>query len=270
VTEKSVPKKLIFGAEWRRTRRIEQEICRSYDHVIAVSGVDCEMFQREYEPCKVSVIPTGVDAAYFQPRKDPSTPGRLVFVGSMDWHPNEDGVTWFLKEVYPKIKKAAPHATFTIVGRKPSSAMAHAVSGDPSVTLTGRVEDVRPCIAEAEAVVVPLRIGGGTRIKIPEAMAMAKAVVSTHIGAEGLPFRDGKEILLEDDPGKFAEAVVDLLQNPSRRAEIEATARDCVVRDFGWNSVVDRMEKILAGVENTSHQGLGNFIAVRPAINSQS
>lgn len=264
-TEKSVVKKWIFGSEWKRTRRIEKEVCGSFDHVIGVSEVDCELFQTDYGPCNVSVIPTGVDSAYFQPRKNPPIPGRIVFVGSMDWYPNEDGVTWFLKEVYPQIRKAVPHATFTIIGRKPSEEMARVVSGDPSVALTGRVEDVRPYISEAEAVVVPLRIGGGTRIKIPEAMAMAKAVVSTRIGAEGLPFRSGKEILIEDDPGKFAAEVVDLLQNSNRRMGIEESARDCVVRAYDWNSVVDRMEKILSEEMSKSRAGAGTFEATYSA-----
>ena len=270
VTEKSALKKWIFGTEWRRTRRIEEEICKSFDRVVAVSDVDCEMFRTEYRLCNVSVIPTGVDATYFRPRKDILIPGRIVFVGSMDWHPNEDGVTWFLKEVYPQIKRSAPHATFTIVGRKPSSAMAHAVSGDPSVTLTGRVEDVRPYIAEAEVVVVPLRIGGGTRIKIPEAMAMAKAVVSTPIGAEGLPFRPGKEILIDDDPGKFAGEVIDLLQNSRKRMGIEESARNCVVHAYDWNSVVDRMEKILAEVISDSRHGVENCSKVRLTVNTRA
>lgn len=264
-TEQSALKKWIFRSEWKRTRQIEGEICGSFDHVIAVSDVDRELFQSEYGPGNVSVIPTGVDAAYFQPAKNPAIPGRIVFVGSMDWHPNEDGVSWFLNEAYPKIKKAAPHASFTIVGRKPSSAMIHAVSGDSSVKLTGRVEDVRPYIAEAETVVVPLRIGGGTRIKIPEAMAMAKAVVSTQIGAEGLPFHVGKEILIEDSPEKFAGEIVELLQSPERRKVIEDAARDCVVRAYDWNSVVDRMEKILSGVMGESTRGEVNFETACPA-----
>ena len=242
-------KRRIFSGEWKKTLKLETRICRSFDHVVAVSEEDRRTFGREFGFTHVSAIPTGVDSEYFHPHRVPSHPGRLVFVGAMDWYPNEDGVVWFLREVFPRICQIAPYARFKIVGQNPSSRLRRIAEGNPAVELMGRVADVRPHVAEAEVVVVPLRVGGGTRIKIPEAMAMAKAVVSTHIGAEGLPFRNGYEIRLEDDPEAFSLAVVDLLQNPSRRTAIEKAARERVVRDHSWESVVDRLEEILARVK---------------------
>ena len=247
-TENMPLKKWVFAAEWKKTQRIEARVCRSFDHVIAVSEEDRRTFEQEFGVHHVSTIPTGVDGEYFCPQAIPPKSARLVFVGSMDWYPNEDGVTWFLHEVYPRIRRDVPAASLTIVGRRPSSRLKAVAMDQPGVTLTGRVMDVRPYLAEAEVVVVPLRVGGGTRIKIPEAMAMGKAVVSTRIGAEGLPFHDGREIMLQDDPEKFARDVTALLRDASRREAIASAARKRVVRDHNWESVVDCMEEILGRV----------------------
>jgi glycosyltransferase involved in cell wall biosynthesis len=249
-TETGPLKKWVFAAEWKKTLRVEARVCRSFDHIIAVSDEDRLAITRDFEVRSVSTIPTGVDGDYFRPQTTPERPGRLVFVGSMDWYPNEDGVLWFLREIFPRIQREIPHATLTIVGRNPSSRLTTAASKLSGVALTGRVADVRPYLAEARAVVVPLRVGGGTRIKIPEAMAMGKAVVSTRVGAEGLRFDNRREILLEDEPEKFAESVIDLLKNAEFRIAIGNAARERVVRDHSWGSVVDHVEQILLRVKD--------------------
>jgi polysaccharide biosynthesis protein PslH len=243
--ESSPLKKWLFAAEWERTRRIEEQICQSFDHVIAVSDSDRHIFAKEFGIHKISTIPIGVDSDYFQPQDIPQRPGRLAFVGSMDWYPNEDGVIWFLHEIYPRIRMRVPEVSFRIIGRNPSAHLKAVVANQHGVELIGRVPDVRPFLAEAEVVVVPLRVGGGTRIKIPEAMAAGKAVVSTNIGAEGLPFRNGQEIALADDSEEFAKRVMELLLDPGRRMEIERVARERVAQEHGWDSVVDRFEEIL-------------------------
>src|SRR5260370_15251119 len=174
--------------------------------------------------------------------------GRMVFVGSMDWDPNEDGIVWFLREVYPRIRQTIPDASFSIVGRAPSSRLRAIAEKEASVEITGWVPDVRPYLAKAEVVVVPLRVGGGTRVKIPDAIAMANAVVSTPIGAEGLPFHDGREIRMAEQPEQFARAVVELLRNTHVRNSIATAARDEVVNNHGWEAVVTRVEQILEHV----------------------
>jgi len=146
------------------------------------------------------------------------------------------------------------------------AALAATAAALPTVTLTGRVADVRPYLAEAEVVVVPLRVGGGTRIKIPEAMAMGKAVVSTQIGAEGLPFHNGREIFLEDDPKKFARIVIELLQNEGQRATFEKAARARVVREHDWESVVDELEEILTHVRRDSGTSTSVISSARLAV----
>jgi len=153
-----------------------------------------------------------------------------------------------LRDIYLRIRAAIPDVSFAIVGRAPSPRLRAIVEKEPGVEITGWVPDVRPHLAKAEVVVVPLRVGGGTRIKIPEAMAMAKAVVSTPIGAEGLPFRDGREIRIAEQPEQFARAVIELLNNGPLRNSIARTARDEVVIHHGWEAVVARVEQILEQV----------------------
>ena len=246
--EKNPLRKALLNGEWRKARAVEGEVCRAFDHVISVSQQDGHLLAQEFQIRHVSILPTGVDTEYFQPQDVEPRSGSLVFVGSMDWHPNEDGVMWFLEEIIPLVRQRVPHVTLTVVGRNPSRrlrALAAAVSG---VEVTGTVADVRPYVAGAEVVVVPLRIGGGTRIKIFEAMAMGRAVVSTSLGAEGLPVMPGDHILLEDTAGSFASAVVSLLRNPARREQIAAAGYELTVRNQGWHVAAEIMENILLRV----------------------
>ena len=243
--EKNPVRKMVFGAEWRKTRPLEALVCRSFDHVLTVSDEDQQTIQQEFGIDHVSTLPTGVDTDFFCPNGNQSVPGRMVFVGSMDWDPNEDGVVWFLEHVYPLIRQVAPHASFVVVGRDPSSRLRSIAAKAPSVEVTGAVPDVRPYLSQAEVVVVPLRVGGGTRIKIPEAMAMAKAVVSTPIGAEGLHFRNNHEICIAERPEDFAQAIIGLLAKPAIRDAIAAAARRTMVSNHDWGAVVDQLEETL-------------------------
>lgn len=252
--EKHPLRKPILGAEWKKTRAIEAQVCRSFNHTIAVSEQDRQTLCQEFGVHNVSTIPTGVDTDFFRPLDEALQPGCLVFVGSMDWDPNDDGIMWFLRDVYPRIREAVPNASLLVVGRNPSSRLRAVAATEASVKLTGWVSDVRPHLAQAEVVVVPLRVGGGTRIKIPEAMAMGKAVVATPVGAEGLPFRDGKEIRVAEGPEAFAQTVIELLANPVLRNSIGTQARVEVASRYGWDGVVDRLEEILEHV--TQRQAL--------------
>ena len=162
----------------------------------------------------------------------------------MDWLPNEDGIRYFTEQIMPRIKQAVPDVTLTVVGRDPYPSLVELSKRDPSVTVTGRVDDVRPYMEEAAVYIVPLRIGGGTRLKIYEAMAMEKPVVSTTIGAEGLPVTNGEEIILADTPESFAAAVVGLLRQESFAAEVGTRAAAKVRAQFGWESVADSFAAI--------------------------
>ncbi|PYP78190.1 MAG: hypothetical protein DMD35_12075 [Gemmatimonadetes bacterium] len=233
--------RLYMGEQWRRMRRVEREQCLRFDHVVAVSPEDAAVFRQAYGVERVSSVPTGVDTDFFRPSGTVSRkPASIVFTGSMDWMPNEDGMDWFVEEILPRIERAEPEATLTIVGRNPTARVKALAEGRPRVTVTGTVADVRPYLEAASVVVVPLRVGGGTRIKIYEAMGMERAVVSTTIGAEGLDVQDGKHIILADDPAAFADAVVGLLRSPERAADIGRAAAMHVRTNFGWASVAEQ------------------------------
>ena len=241
-------RKWILRNEWEKTRAAEARVCRTFDHTICVSPGDADTLRTGFGIDSVSVIPTGVDTDFFRPFEGMPRSRQLVFVGSMDWDPNEDGVIWFLQEIYPRIQQSMQDVSFYIVGRNPSERLRVTAKANPSVVVTGTVADVRPYLASSELVVVPLRVGGGTRIKIPEAMAMSRPVISTSIGVEGLPFQHGREMSIADQPEEFARAVLDLLEDGPRRNALGSAARCAVVQKHSWDRVVDQMENILEQV----------------------
>src|ERR1041385_1476993 len=212
-------------------------MARMADHVLAVSQTDRDFFAAQLPPEKLTIIPTGVDVEYFQPQGKP-VENTLVFTGSMDWLPNEDGIFYFMQEILPKIRQEIPEVTLTVVGRKPSARMLALAAERPvEIRLTGWVDDIRPFLAEGAVCIVPLRIGSGTRLKIFEAMAMGKAVVSTTIGAEGLPVRNEEDLLLADSPEAFARNVVMLLRDDQTRERLGSAARELVQSKYSWASV---------------------------------
>jgi glycosyltransferase involved in cell wall biosynthesis len=165
----------------------------------------------------------------------------------MDWMPNEDGIGYFAEEVLPEIRREIPAASLCVVGRKPSKRM-QTLAARHNFQLTGWVEDIRSYLAEGAVCVVPLRVGSGTRLKIFEAMSMAKAVVSTTIGAEGLPVQHGENIVLADENRDFARAVVELLRDPTRRQRLGTAARTLVETKYSWASVAQDFADVLARV----------------------
>jgi sugar transferase (PEP-CTERM/EpsH1 system associated) len=225
-----------WRSQWRKMERFEREACGRFAGVVAVSEADRALFAERFGARRTFAIPTAVDAQYFQPDVTPVVDGRIVFTGSMDWLPNEDAVLFFSEEILPRITARVPGATFAVVGRRPSRRLLRRLGTRPEISITGRVDDVRPHLARAAAYVIPLRIGGGTRIKAYEAMAMAKSVVSTSIGVEGLPVRDGEHLVLAERPEDFADAVIGLLQEPERRQRLGEAARRFVDGSFTWPS----------------------------------
>jgi glycosyltransferase involved in cell wall biosynthesis len=190
---------------------------------------------------------TGVDTEFFSPR-GPAAGKRLVFTGSMDWLPNEDAMTYFCRDILPLIRAQEPDVAVSIVGRAPTPAVTR-LAEDAGIEVTGRVDDVRGYIEQAAAYIVPIRIGGGTRLKIFEAMAMGKAVVSTTVGAEGLPVTHGENVLIADDPTSFARDVVRLLRDPARRVQLERAARQLVVERYDWSAVAAQLDAALVPLQ---------------------
>jgi glycosyltransferase involved in cell wall biosynthesis len=232
-----------MALQCRRMRRFEGDCGRRFQTIIAVSEKDRHTFAREYGWHHVQAIDTAVDVDYFRPAGMTEQADRVVFVGSLDWLPNQDGVAFFVDRVWPLVRQVKPGAVFQIVGRNPPRSVRRLQQVD-GVEVVGTVPDVRPYLARAAVVVVPLLVGGGTRIKIFEAMAMGKAVVSTTIGAEGLPVTSGNHLLLADSPSDFAQAVIQLLNDGNRRVRLGETASRLVNTHYSTEIVAGQFEQI--------------------------
>lgn len=243
--QKNPLKKLFLYGQWRKAFAFERQVCRRFDQVVAVSAEDAEQFEREFGISSVSWVPTGVDTEYFHvATNNVVEPHNLVFTGSMDWLPNEDAMQYFIKDILPLIKNTIPDVTLTVVGRRPYPSLVDLSKKDAAITVTGRVDDVRPYMERAAVYIVPLRIGGGTRLKIFEAMAMGKSLVSTTVGAEGLPVKSGRDLILADSPESFAGAVIQLLQNKDMARELGEQAARLVRQSFSWTNAAEKFAEV--------------------------
>ena len=229
--------RLMWTSQRAKMQRFEREALNRFDSVVAVSERDARHFIDRYGLAHVATIPTGVDLSFFAwnaPREpDLQQSPTVVFIGSMDWAPNIDGVRFFVDEVWPQVRRAMPTAEFVVVGRKPPASLLDHCRAIPGVSFTGFVDDVRPYVKQAQVSVIPLRVGGGTRIKAFEAMAMGCPVVSTSIGIEGLDVQDGEHFLCRDDAAAQAAAVLQLLADAALRTALSQRARRCVEERFG-------------------------------------
>jgi glycosyltransferase involved in cell wall biosynthesis len=213
--------------------------------VIAVSALDAGLIRTMFGVERVAHIPTGVDASFFAPPASSPHVADLVFVGAMDWLANVDGVLYFIERILPQIRRRRPECTFAVVGRAPLPEILRCAQQDVGVLVTGTVPDVRPYWWGASVCVVPLRIGSGTRLKICEAMAAGTPVVSTAVGAEGLPLSPGQDLCIADTPEDFAAQCLDLLDHPERRSRMAAASRQLVAERFSWEHVAQCMEQAL-------------------------
>jgi polysaccharide biosynthesis protein PslH len=237
--------KAYMYVQWQRYQRFEHNMCADFKGVIAVSEDDAVRFQNEFGLRNVlGHVPTGVDVSYFAELGYEPEPNHIVFLGSMDWMPNIDGIVEFVRTTYPRIRSQCADVKLTIIGRNPAPAIRALQDADASIHVTGTVDDVRPYMRRAAVSIVPLRVGGGTRIKIFEAMAMGIPVVSSTIGAEGLPVDDGTNIFIADDPDTFAQNVVALLQNSSLARSAGTAGRLMVSEKFSWNTAVGKFDQM--------------------------
>ncbi len=240
-TCRSWPRRLILEKEWRRVCRYERRGCAEVERVITVSDADRDLLRSMVTGGSVFSVPTGVDTEYFSPRQDIPERKEVVFVGSMDWFPNEDAMRWFVADMLPALRRRVPDVLVTVVGRNPSVKLTRDLQAY-NVSVTGTVADVRGFIARAAVCIVPLRIGGGTRLKIFEGLSMGKATVTTSVGGEGLPLVDGRDVVIADHPDDFAEQVAALILDPVRRRQLGEAGRELVVRRYGWPRVAKEFD----------------------------
>ncbi len=230
-----------------RLRRYEVRTCRAADLVTCVSPEDAAALGALVPGLEPLLIPNGIDLAAYAGREQAPNPGELVFTGKMDYRPNIDAVLWFAAQILPRIRARRPQTRCLIVGQRPPPDVAR-LDGHNGLVVTGAVEDAIAYIARAEVYVAPLRMGGGTRFKLLEAMALGRPVVSTALGAEGFALRSGRELLLADTAEAFAAAVLVLLQDPERARDIGCAGRDFVQGNYDWGRLVPRLVAAYRGL----------------------
>jgi sugar transferase (PEP-CTERM/EpsH1 system associated) len=236
---------LRWWAAWqdrRRWQRFEVDASRRFAGLATVSEQEAAYFRRRLRKVPVCVVPNGVDVEHFRPAGEPAAEPSLLFTGRMDYAPNVDAVRWFCHDVLPRIRAVQPQATLTIAGRDPAPEV-RGLAEMVGVSVTGTVRDVRPYFAESAVYVVPLRWGGGTRLKILEAMAMGLPVVSTALGCEGLDLLPGQDLAVADGAEPFSAAVLQLLQAPAERADLGRRARHTVEQRYDWSTIALQQER---------------------------
>jgi len=236
------PARRTFGRlEAFKARREELSAWAAADGIVFTSQPDLAVMRRLAPESRGCVVPNGVDVEYFQPRGEDVDADTVVFTGSINYRPNTDAVDHFIRQVFPAVRRRRPSARFIVVGQGAPDWLVR--SAPTGVEFTGPVDDVRPHVARASVVVAPLRSGSGTRLKILEALAMAKPVVSTRIGCEGIAVVDGDHLCVADDPEDFAANVVRLMSDRKVAREMGRRGRTLVESSYSWDVVGRRLEK---------------------------
>jgi glycosyltransferase involved in cell wall biosynthesis len=236
-------RKYHYRRESRKLLHEELEAYRRQDAIFVTSERDRAILSASVPDVPKFLVPNGVDTSYFRPAQTPSEPYSLVFTGMMGYVPNYDGMLYFLDEIFPLIQRAIPEARIYIVGNKPPRVLLNRAA--PNVVITGYVEDVRPYVWRSSVYVVPLRMGGGTRLKVMEAMAMKKPIVSTNIGCEGIDVKNGESVLIADRPEEFAASVVELLSNSALRGRLIEKSCELARSKYEWNVIGEQVERFI-------------------------
>lgn len=237
----SMLRKSFYRHEYEKCYEEEIAAIKRQNALFVTSKRDGELFAKDAPGVKQFVIPNGVDTSYFKPKKAEQEPFSIVFTGAMKYVPNYDGMIWFIEEIFPIIKKIIPQAKVYVVGSGPPPIL-KAYESD-SVIITGFVDDVRPYVDEAGVFVVPLNMGSGTRLKVLEALSMKKPVVSTSIGCEGIEVEDDEHILIRDNPGEFAEAVIEVFNNQKLKKRLIDNGYQLVKEKYDWTVIGESIEE---------------------------
>ncbi len=252
--EASAARRLFGRVEAAKVRREERRAWRLADGCVATSVLDQAVIREARPELPTAVVPNAVDTEYFRPDSEPADPDGIVFVASLNYRPNADAVAWFTASVLPRIRRHRPSAVLTVVGKgEPAPLRRLSASG---VVVTGAVGDVRPFLQRASVVIAPLRVGGGTRLKVLEGLSMAKPVVATSLGAEGLDVTSGEHLLLTDGSEAMADAILGLLADPALGSRLGSAGRSLVVERYGWAGAAARLDAFHAEVA-VAHGGNG-------------
>jgi glycosyltransferase involved in cell wall biosynthesis len=252
-TEPNPVKKAYLGIQWLKLRSFERSAMNKFDGCVVVSEIDKELLIKMKVKSSLFVVPNGTDTKFFKPSNGKVVANSVLWIGHMDVHTNKDAVLYFWKDIYPILRRKYPKVKVTFVGTAPPKEIAAAARTDGNVKVTWFVDDIRPYIDEAAVMVVPIRIGSGTRLKILDAMAMGKAIVSTAVGCEGINVSNGKNILIADNPEDFANKTIELLKNPDMRINLEKNALE-LVKTYDWSLIGEKQELVYKDV--MSRRGL--------------
>jgi glycosyltransferase involved in cell wall biosynthesis len=246
-------KRVYADVTWRKLWRYETTTYGRFDECLACSEEDRTIALQQAPAARVTIVPNGVDLQLGVSMEETHRiSARLVFVGRMDYHANVDGIVWFSREVLPRLRAVRPDVSVQIVGGNPSPEVRR-LAQPGVIDVLGFVEEIGPFLREAAIVVVPLRVGGGTRLKILEALGLGKAVVSTRVGAEGIAITHGSNILIADEAGQFAESVLALLADPGWAHRLGLAGRRLVEQQYNWEAIVARLEELYRARLATRH-----------------
>jgi polysaccharide biosynthesis protein PslH len=274
VGERSLLRRAFNQWDYRRYRRFERQAWRRADGCLITSPREEPVVRASAPETPTAVVHNGVDLEYFAPSGEPVTAQTVVFNGVLDYRPNLDAALYLVEEVWPRLMERCRHARLTLVGR--------GYPGDlrglsrPGVEVTGEVPDLRPYLAQAAVVSVPIRIGGGTRLKVLEGLSMGKAMVTTSLGCEGIGVRDREHLLIADDADAFAARIAELFADPALGAQLGRAGRGLVEREFSWRAAGERMEALYHAVgsgEGAAHGSPlrpGRAVAVEPNLEASA
>ncbi len=242
--EKNILKKMYYKMEAAKLNRYESRQCSKFDINFTVSELDTQLLAEVVPGVKTEVIPNAVDTEYFHKGKADVTKNRLIIVSGMNWYPNRDAVIYMCKEIWPLLTKELPDITMTVVGAQPPEVLVELSERDKRIEVTGFVDDVRPYIENAEIYLCPMRDGGGTRLKILDALSMGKAIVSTTKGCEGIDITPDKNVLIADTPSQFVNRIKEVLRNPELRKTLGEEARTLVKEKYSWEVIGKSLRSI--------------------------
>ena len=238
-------KRLYIREQLRKFERFERWAYSSATAAVAVSREDAALMRSDFGATRVHVVENGVDVDFFRPQRDVDRdPAQMLFMGSLDWRPNQDAAVQLLTEVLPRVRAKVPHATAVLVGRRPPDWLRAKVAATPGAELHADVPDVRPFLARCGFLVVPLRIGGGSRLKILEALAAGTPVVSTRVGAEGLELAPDRDLIVADTPAELVDATLAAIRRPEELADTAESGRERVLAHYSWDLLAERLDSV--------------------------